>query len=118
MNTDDDARCQEIERRLKAAHGGPCECSDCRDKRFLLDLARTADAMLRTAFLDHGLDVDALLAEAERRAAKTAIEYIEQQNVMVVDLFGGYDRHGAFVSDVAAGLRRRFNLPPLEEPGR
>lgn len=108
MNTDDDARCREIERRLKAGrkYGDEVEWAiqAASDLRFLIDLARTADAMLRTAFLDHGLDVDALLAEAERRAV-----------VQIVGLCSGpwSANSGGWIADF---LKIRHSLPPLEEP--
>lgn len=112
MNTDDDARCREIERRLnnnEYRNHDDDECRDYpdheRDIHFLLDLARTADAMLRTAFLDNGLDADALLAEAEKRAALECREMFVKYN-------GFSARHAAHAITAA------FNLPPLEEPGR
>lgn len=116
MNTDDDARCEEIERRLKAGrkYGDEVEWAiqAASDLRFLIDLARTADAMLRDAFLSHGLDVDALLAEAEKRAAmkcrgmcmeKALLEYSRRS----------YD--AASAGKAADAITAAYNLPPLEE---
>lgn len=75
------------------------------DERFLLDLARTADAMLRDAFLSHGLDADALIAAAEQRAAMRCREIAEK----------GSASTGGVVADAIAAA---FNLPPLEDAGR
>lgn len=60
---------------------------------------------------------DVALAVREE-TAKTIVEYIEQQHAMVLSLFDIPDRHGAFVSDITSGIRRRFGLaaPQPAEP--
>lgn len=116
MNTDDDARCEEIERNLKDAEETGFDYIIRRtcvaDERFLLDLARTADAMLRTAFLDHGLDVEALVAEAEKRAALKCRYICWQATRSLV----GVPVYAA--NRIADAIAAAFNLPSLEEPGR
>lgn len=118
MNTDDDARCEEIERRLKAGrkYGDEVEWAiqAASDLRFLIDLARTADAMLRTAFLDHGLDVEALLAEAEKRAAMKCRDICDKEAMT----WGGDNRVETTAYEAGVAITDAFNLPPLEEPGR
>lgn len=101
MTTEDQARCEEIERKYGKDFVG-YDLQSIEEIRFLLDLARAADAMLRDAFLDHGIDVGAV----ERAVAMKCREICEEK------------AHGSIMvsaRQAADAITAMHRLPPPEE---
>ena len=115
MTTTDQDRITEIEREL---HENKLfsKTRTGTHLRFLIDRLRQTEGILSDRLEDQGMArLDALLAEAEQRAALKCREICIGKSEVAKR-----DRGlGSTTADRAAyAITAAFNLPPLEEPGR